>query len=123
MVVISRDVWEKLIKIPVKYLSGEIQSIIGSHRSVIVEFVKGEQIEYQNNQGDWVLIKDPAFSEAAYRVHRPRLKFNIELDHDEACAFQRLFKGVGLNSEERRVVTALSEEFDKQFRSAFNKGQ
>ena len=123
MAVISKEDWSSLVRIPLKYLNKDLQAKFNKHGSVIMDYVQGKQIEYKTSINGWKIIPDPNFcEEIEYRVHRPVMKFNVDLQHDEALAIKRVFEGKGLNSEERRVVHALSEEFNKQFGSAFNKG-
>lgn len=119
---IEKDQWEKLIKIPVKHLNNVLQEAVKLHGSVICAYVEGKQIEYFDGF-KWQAIKLPSFDPAVkYRIYRPMMKFSVDLQQDEAEAIKRVFEGKGLNAEERRVVTALSEEFNKQFGSAFSKG-
>lgn len=118
--VISRDSWEKLIQIPIKYLSEELRAKVRAHGSLICDFVKGKQIEYKDHNGEWILITDPAFcEEVKYRVYQPKFIFTVEIQQDAALAVSRALKGQGLNSMEKIVVEKFTAEFENQFNKVF----
>ncbi|QEG09124.1 hypothetical protein HWC29_gp062 [Aeromonas phage 4_4572] len=119
MIVLSKDQWVKVMSLPTEFLSTELKESLKRFRPIILKYIEGSPIEYHDGKR-WSRVYTPSFDcKWVYRVYAPTMTFTVDLQKDEAEAIQRVFDGAGLNSEERRVVMALGEEFKKQFKKVF----
>ena len=121
MQVLTKSDWEKVLSLPREVLSSELQKVITKNRKVIEAYLKGEKIQFLSNDG-WSNIYVPSFdNNYQYRVYQPTMDFQLTLEKDEADALRRALSGFGLNSQERMVVTAVADKFQKQFDAVFSR--